>query len=52
MYKEIDNDTFVKEIQLLWQNNIAVRELLGALIRSYFNKGDRADGIINKMQEK
>ncbi len=44
-------EEFTKEMRILWQNNIAVRELLGCIIRSYFNKGNRAHRIIQTFQE-
>lgn len=52
MYKEITDEDFVKEMKILWQNNISVRELICCMIRDYFNAGDRAEKIIQKMQEK
>ncbi len=48
--KHISNDMFVKEMQILWENNIRARKLLGCLIRDYFDEGCRADKIINKMK--
>jgi len=48
----IDDKTFVREMKLLWQNSdISHRNMLGSIIRDYFNIGDRAEKIINKMQE-
>ena len=47
---EIEDDVFVKEIRILWQNSdVTTRKCLGNIIRSYF-EGDRAEKIINKMQ--
>lgn len=50
MLKEIDNEMFVKEMKLLWQNALHRTEL-GWLIRHYFGNL-RAEPIINKLQEK
>ena len=48
----MDDETFVKEIKVLWQNsNDEVRNALADMIRTYYNTGCRADMIIGKMQE-
>ena len=51
MLNEISDNTFVNEIRILWQNNVSARELIGCFISDYF-EGERAERIINKMQEK
>ena len=49
----ISNEIFVREIKILWQNSdVTHRKMLGSIIRDCFNIGDRAEKIINKMQEK
>ncbi len=53
MYESISNETFVKEFQILWQNsNIDIRNFLNNIIYDHFDLGERAEKIINKMQEK
>lgn len=38
--KEIDDETFVNEMRILWQNSdVEERNKLGTLIRSYFDEG-------------
>ncbi len=49
----MNNETFVKEFQILWQNSsVEIRNKLSNIIRNYYDKGNRADKIINKMQNK
>ena len=48
--ERISDGLFVREMKILWQNNVSTRELIGVMIRDYF-EGNRAEKIINKMQE-
>lgn len=48
--KQISDEIFAREMRILWQNNESARELVGLMIRDYF-EGNRAEKIINKMQE-
>ena len=51
--ESISNEMFVKELQTLWQNSdIDIRNFLNNIIYDYFDLGERAEKIINKMQEK
>ena len=45
----LTDNMFVKEMQILWQNNVSTRELLSTMILDYF-KRKRAKLIINKIQ--
>lgn len=50
--ERISDEMFAKEMSILWQNlEVPKRKKLGKLIRDYF-EGDRAERIINRMQEK
>ena len=52
MYEPISDETFVKEFQILWQNgDVCIRNFLSNMIYDYFDLGERAEKIINKMQE-
>lgn len=51
--ERISDEMFVREMSILWQNlEIPKRKQLGKIIRGYFDQGDRAELIINRMQEK
>jgi len=53
MYQEIDDKTFVKEMRMWWQNSESLATgILQSSLYEYFDKGARADAIINKMMEK
>ena len=47
--KEIQDDMFILEMRILWQNT-PHRTKLGSIIREYFGE-ERAEPIINKLQE-
>lgn len=48
----LSNSEFVNEMSILWQNlPVRIRGQLGRIIRAYFNHGERADLIIERMQE-
>ncbi len=51
--EQISDEMFVREMSILWQNaDIPVRNRLAKIIRNYYDCGDRAEKIINRMQEK
>lgn len=54
MEKErITDEQFVREMSILWQNlDVPTRRRLGKIIRNYFDLGERAEDIINRMMEK
>jgi len=53
MIEEISDDVFVDEMRILWQNvDVETRNKLAEMIDDYFDEGQRAEKIINKMQEK
>jgi len=50
---EIDDKTFVREMQILWQHgDTSHRKMLNGIIIDFFVIGDRAEKIINKLKEK
>lgn len=53
MNEYITDEILSREMSILWQNlNTQKRNILGKLIRDYYNEGNRAELIINHMQEK
>lgn len=49
--EEITNGEFTTEMKILWQNSdVETRNLLMEIIRNYFDCGDRATKIMQKMQ--
>ena len=53
LIRPLSNKEFVKEMRILWQNlSVAKRCQFCNLIRNYFDEGNRAEGIIGKLQEK
>lgn len=51
--KSISDLEFANEMRILWINiSDEKRNDLGEIIREYFGEGERAEKILNKMQEK
>ncbi len=51
--ERITDEEFVREMSILWQNvDQDERNRLAEVIRNYYDHGDRAELIINRMQEK
>lgn len=52
MLKELSDKEFVREMQILYHKLYSeARETFEGIIRDYYNKGKRAEKIINKLKE-
>jgi hypothetical protein len=50
--KRLDDAEFIRELQILWQNsNVRTRNKFAAIIHGHFDYGDRAELIIERLQE-
>lgn len=51
--QRLNDSEFIRELQILWQNSdVRTRNKFAAIIHGYFDYGDRAELIINRLQEK